>query len=47
LAKAKKIVIFLVVLVFCPTLTSYAGVHYLQFYDGFLTSIPFTSGALI
>lgn len=47
LDKAKKIVIFLVILVFCPTLTSYAGVHYLEFYDGFLTTIPFTLGVLI
>jgi hypothetical protein len=46
LQKAKKIVIGCV-LIFCPTLTSYAGVYYLEFYDSFVATIPFTLGVLI
>lgn len=30
----------------CPTLTSHAGVYYLEFYDYFMSNIPFTLWAL-
>ena len=46
LYKAKQVVI-VCVLIFCPTLTSYAGVYYLEFYDNFVATIPFTLGVLI
>jgi hypothetical protein len=34
-------------MIFSPTLTSYAGIYYLQFYDSFATTIPFSIGVLI
>ena len=30
------------ILVASPTLTSYAGLYYLQFYDYFISNLPFT-----
>lgn len=30
-----------------PTLTSHAGIYYLQFYDKFISNVPFTLNALI
>ena len=46
LDQAKKLVI-VAILIFSPTMTSYAGVYYLEFYDGFFSAIPFTLGVLI
>ena len=31
---------------FAPTMTSHAGIYYLEFYDSFVSTIPFTFGAV-
>lgn len=47
IAAVKKITMVCISLVFCPLLTSSAGVYYLSFFDNFVSSVPFSLGAVI
>ena len=45
--RVKKLTMVGITLVFCPLLTSAAGVYYLSFFDTFVSSVPFSLGAVI
>ena len=47
LTKTKAQILLMVGLcIFCPFLTSSAGIYYVGFFDDFITNIPFSLGAL-
>lgn len=42
-----KLIFVLSIMVFCPFLTSSAGIYYLEFFDRFVATIPLSLGAII
>ena len=46
LMKAKNIAIF-AILIFAPFMTSHAGIYYLEFFDRFVSTVPFTFNAVL
>jgi SNF family Na+-dependent transporter len=42
-----KYMVLLLIMVGCPSLTSHAGIYYLEFYDHFISSIPFLLAGIV
>lgn len=42
-----KFIFAVCLLIFCPFLTSSAGIYYLEFFDSFVATIPLSLGAVI
>jgi SNF family Na+-dependent transporter len=45
-AKRGQVLMLMLICIGCPTLSSHAGIYYLEFYDFFLSNIPFTAWVL-